>query len=223
MTAEVLVARDLSKRLSDGSSILDSVSLGVASGELVSVIGPSGAGKSTLLSLIGLLDSPTSGTITLRGERIENLPKRRASFIRRQHLGFLFQNVHLMLGLSALENTVMGLAYSGVSTEERAERARAALERVGMSNYEKRAAVGLSGGERQRVALARAMVHEPDVLLCDEPTGSLDPANGDRIIELLQAEADRGTSVVVVTHSPELASHSTRVIELAAGGVVRAS
>jgi len=221
MSSPILSAHDVSKRTASGITLLDRVTVDVHQGEMVAVVGPSGAGKSTLLSILGLLDRPSDGEVLLHGSRIDNVSGRRASEIRRRHVGFLFQSVHLLLGLTALENTMMGLAYSGMKRSERERRAHQALDRVSLLRLAQRRANDLSGGERQRVALARAIVREPAVLLCDEPTGSLDPDNGRKVAELLQAESAAGTAILVVTHSADLADRSTRVVEISAGRTVR--
>lgn len=183
------------------------------------MVGPSGAGKSTLLSLLGLLDRPTNGEITISGERVDHLGSRQASRVRREKIGFLFQNVHLLLGLTAFENVMMALRYSAVPRPLREQKVSSALEQVGLAHKQQQRSADLSGGERQRVALARAVVREPALLLCDEPTGSLDPANAELVAELLRAEAARARAVLVVTHSPELAAQSSRIVELREGRV----
>lgn len=214
---KLLNLQDVGKRLPSGVEILHAATLEVLPGEVVAVLGPSGAGKSTLLSLAGLLDRPTSGAVILDGRRVDTLRGAAMSRTRLNDLGFLFQSVHLLLGMSAFENVSMGLRYQALATRDRSARVIEALEKVGLRDLAHRRSADLSGGERQRVALARAIVRRPSVLFCDEPTGSLDPSNGSRIIDLLLEQANEGRAVLVVTHSEALATRASRTISLCEG------
>ncbi len=202
---------------------LRSVSLAVAAGELTAVIGPSGSGKSTLLALAGTLERPTTGTVRIAGQSVAGLSDSALSGIRAASIGFVFQHFVLLPGLSAVDNVASGLLYRGWPVAERRAAAAAALERVGLGHRAGHRPAELSGGERQRVAIARALVGEPAIILADEPTGSLDTAAGAGIVSILSALNDRGVTILVVTHNPDIARVAHRTIRLQDGLIERDS
>ena len=196
---------------------LDGVNLTVRAGELVAVVGPSGSGKSTLLNIMGGLDRATSGSVEIAGRDLMDLNDRQLSGIRAVMMGFVFQEFFLMSGTSALDNVAEGLRYRGMSRRHRNERASNALDQVGLSNRMEHLPTQLSGGERQRVAIARALVGEPAVVFADEPTGNLDTRTSEGIVHLLEVLNAAGSTIVVITHDLEVASHFERRIEIRDG------
>ncbi len=198
---------------------LRGVSFSVAKGELVSVIGPSGSGKSTLLHLMGTLDRPTRGDIIVAGHRVSELSDRDLSSLRAYHIGFVFQQFHLLSSLTTLDNVAEGLLYTGRPLRERRELAEIALRRVGMEHRLDQVSAKLSGGEMQRVATARALVGNPSIVLADEPTGNLDTKNSDVIVELIKELHATGATIVVITHNREIAESFPRVVRLRDGQV----
>ena len=198
---------------------LRGVNFTIAEGELVSVVGPSGSGKSTLLHLMGTLDRPTSGDIIVAGHRVSNLSDRDLSSLRAHHIGFVFQSFHLLSSLTTLDNVAEGLLYTGRPLVERRELAEVALRQVGMGYRLDQVSARLSGGEMQRVATARAFVGSPSIVLADEPTGNLDTRNSEAIVELIEELNASGTTIVVITHNPEIAERFPRVVGLRDGQV----
>ena len=200
---------------------LDGIELKIEKGELVSIMGPSGSGKSTLMAILGALDVPTSGSYTLDGAQVERLNDNQLADIRSHKIGFVFQQFNLLPRTSALDNVLLPLMYNGVRGRQRAERAKAALELVGLGDRMHHKPNQLSGGQQQRVAIARALVNDPAILLADEPTGNLDSKTGAEIIALFQhLHQEKGQTVVFVTHDAFIARHTDRIIRLADGKVV---
>ena len=199
---------------------LDDVSLSIKEHEFVAIIGQSGSGKSTFMNMLGCLDRPDSGEITLDGTDILKCKEKELSVIRNKKIGFIFQQFHLLPKLSALENVELPLIYQGMPTKKRREKAVKALKAVGLEKRMNHKPNQLSGGQQQRVAIARALVGEPSLILADEPTGNLDSTNGAEVMELLRELNGQGTTIVMVTHSERDASFAHRIIHLLDGRVV---
>jgi putative ABC transport system ATP-binding protein len=199
---------------------LASVDLTIRKGEYVSIAGPSGGGKSTLLSILGLLDTPTSGAYALNGEPVAKISPRQRARIRNREIGFIFQSFNLIGDLTVYENVELPLTYRSMTTAERKKLVRAALERVGMSHRMKHYPAQLSGGQQQRVAVARAIVTNPSILLADEPTGNLDSRNGQAVMDLLADLHRQGATICMVTHDPRYAKAADRTVHLFDGRIV---
>jgi putative ABC transport system ATP-binding protein len=198
---------------------LRSVDLAVKHGEFLALMGVSGSGKSTCLNMLGCLDTPTSGEQQLLGARLESLSRFQVALLRREYLGFVFQNFNLLPGASALENVELPLVYRHVPARERRQRALEALAHVGLQHRESHAPHQLSGGQQQRVAIARALVSRPLLLLADEPTGNLDSENKQGVIGLLGHLNRQGLTIVMVTHEQEMAAHAGRILTFADGRI----
>lgn len=220
MSDFVVIARDLVKTYENGRTrALDGVTLEVACCEFVAICGPSGSGKSTLLNLIGALDKPDSGELYVAGEDLAHNYGDLAGF-RARKVGFIFQLHNLIPSLTALENVLIPTLELNHSRREAQARARELLERVGLSDKAHRRPPELSGGERQRVAVARALVNNPEIVLADEPTGSLDSKNEKQVLDILrELQAERGVTLILVTHDPRVAQTADRVIELLDGRI----
>ncbi|MCE2851171.1 MAG: ABC transporter ATP-binding protein [Chloroflexaceae bacterium] len=218
MSNQVVVVERVSKVFDSGDNrvvALDDVSMGVERGEMVAIMGPSGSGKSTLMTIIGLLDVPSSGRYLIDGIDASGLDRSAQASVRNQKLGFVFQNF-----LSALQNVALPMVYARVSPAEREQRARAALEAVGLGNRLNNRPNELSGGQKQRVAIARALVNHPAILLADEPTGALDSRTGHEIMSLFrQLNREQGITVVVVTHDAEVGKQMDRIVSLRDGQI----
>ena len=207
----ILTMRDICKDYPMGKSwnrILKNVNLDLEEGEFLAIIGPSGSGKSTLMNIIGCLDTATEGTYFLGERDITKCSHKELADIRNKELGFVFQSFHLLPKLNALENVALPLLYGGVKKEERLERAKAALETVGLGNELDHRPDQLSGGQCQRVAIARAIVGKPKLLLADEPTGALDSASGATVMELFHQLHEAGSTIVMITHDQNVANHA---------------
>jgi putative ABC transport system ATP-binding protein len=200
---------------------LDGIDLTIERGESVAIVGPSGSGKSTLLHMMGTLDRPTSGTISIAGQPLAGSTDAELSAVRSRHIGFVFQQFHLLPGYSALDNVADGLLYRGTPLDERRTLAAVALAQVGLGGRSTHRAENLSGGERQRVAVARAIVGRPDIILADEPTGNLDSTMSDAVIGLLTDLNQAGMTLVVITHEIDIAHRFSRFVELRDGRIVR--
>jgi putative ABC transport system ATP-binding protein len=221
----MLVARGLTKEYPSGTqrlTVLRDVSFEVPAGAFVSIVGPSGSGKTTLLGLLAGLDTPSQGTVSLDGADFGHLDEDARARLRGEKVGFVFQSFQLIPTLTALENVQVPLELAGrVSVRDAAARASDLLTRVGLGDRTHHFPQQLSGGEQQRVALARAFVNEPKILFADEPTGNLDGATGERIVQLLQElNRERGCTIVLVTHDPSLAARTQRTIRLRDGAIV---
>jgi putative ABC transport system ATP-binding protein len=199
---------------------LSSVCLTVSSGEFLAIMGPSGCGKSTLLNILGMLDSPDSGSYAFFGEEVAKLREKELTRLRRGSVGFVFQSFNLIDDLNVSENVEVSLLYRGMSGADRRRRVTAALERVGLSHRARHLPSQLSGGQQQRVAIARALVGEPKLILADEPTGNLDTENGTAVMEMLTQINRAGTTVIMVTHSLVHAAAAARTVKLLDGQVV---
>lgn len=202
------------------TAALDDLSLEINRGEFVAIMGPSGCGKSTLLNILGLIDSPTSGAYWFQGENVTNCSEKELTRRRRARVGFVFQNFNLIDDLNVSENVEVALLYLGMSGAERRQRVAAALGRVDLAHRARHMPRQLSGGQQQRVAIARALVAHPKLILADEPTGNLDTANGDAVMEMLAGILNGGTTIVMVTHSQEYARRAHRVVQMLDGHLV---
>ncbi len=199
---------------------LDNVNIEIESGEFVAIMGPSGCGKSTLLNIVGMLDSPSDGDYIFMGENVAGYPESKLSNIRKQNIGFIFQSFNLIDELTVEENIELALLYHNIPAAVRRERVAKVMDKVGIAHRAKHMPSQLSGGQQQRVAVARAVVGDQAMILADEPTGNLDSAHGQEVMEMLQSLNAEGTTIVMVTHSPAHADYARRTINLFDGHVV---
>lgn len=197
--------------------VLKDVNLEVDAGEYLAIMGPSGSGKTTLMNLIGCLDKPTSGTYLLEGENVGAQREDALARLRNKYIGFVFQSFYLLPKMNAIDNVALPLLYGGVSKKERTERAKEALCRVGLEDRMKFLPNQLSGGQCQRIAIARAMVGKPTLLLADEPTGALDTASGEQVMELFSRVNEQGTTVIMITHEPAIARCAKKIFRIRDG------
>ena len=198
----------------------DGVSLKIYKGEFVAIVGQSGSGKSTLMNIIGCLDVPTSGQYLLNGEDVSELTDDEQAEIRNKTLGFIFQQYNLIPKLNVQENVELSLLYAGIPAEERAERARLQIERVGLAGKEKNLPTQLSGGQQQRVSIARALAGDPSVILADEPTGALDSRTSREVLDFLKKLNDEGNTILLITHDNGIAQEAKRVVRVADGKII---
>jgi putative ABC transport system ATP-binding protein len=213
----------LSRTFQVGGSVvraLDEINLQIGAGEYVSIMGPSGSGKSTLLNVLGLLDTPTSGAYWLDGVNTSTMSDDRLAATRARQIGFVFQSFHLVPRMTSLENVQLPMLLAGTAPEERRDRARRALEGVGLADRADHRPAQLSGGERQRVAIARSIVMQPKLLLADEPTGNLDTASGTEVVRIMEALNADGLTLIVVTHDAQIGERARRLLRLRDGRVV---
>ena len=224
MTDNLVRVQQVTKTYTRGKEkieVLRQLSMDVLRGDFLALMGPSGSGKTTLLNLLGGLDHPTSGTITIGGERIDSLSERNLAKWRAQHVGFVFQFYNLLPVLTAQRNVELPLLLTNLSRADRAKHAETALHIVGLGDRAKHKPSELSGGQQQRVAIARALVSDPALLVCDEPTGDLDRTTADEILTLLQLlNRDHNKTIIMVTHDPKAAEHAQHVVHLDKGVLV---
>ena len=198
---------------------LRGLSINIEKGEYVAIMGPSGSGKSTLMNLIGCLDTPTKGSYLLNGKEVASMNDDDLARIRNEEIGFVFQTFNLLPRATALHNVELPLVYAGVSSKDRVQRAKAALDKVELTTRASHRPNELSGGQRQRVAIARALVNNPSILLADEPTGNLDSKTGEEIMMVFERLHEGGNTIILVTHEADIAAHAHRVISIRDGGV----
>ena len=200
--------------------VLKDINLAIDEGEYLAIMGPSGSGKTTLMNLIGCLDVPTSGEYILDGKKINELDDNALADIRNKYIGFVFQNFHLLPKMTALDNVALPLLYAGVKPKERRERAAEALKMVGLEERMNFLPNQLSGGQCQRVAIARAMVTNPKLLLADEPTGALDTASGEQIMEIFRTLSGKGMTIIMITHEPSIAECADKTYHIRDGKLI---
>jgi putative ABC transport system ATP-binding protein len=220
MSGPIVSLRNVSRSFAGGVFALRDVTLDIARGELMAIVGPSGSGKSTMLNIIGTLDRASTGHVTIDGLDVAHLSDRDLSALRAYRIGFVFQHFHLSPGVAALDNVADGLLYTGVGLAERRHRSEAALTQVGLAHRLHHRPHQMSGGEKQRTAIARALARRPLLLLADEPTGALDTASGEGVVQLLLELHRTGTAVVVITHDRDLAARFDRQAVMRDGALI---
>lgn len=220
----VIILQNIVKTYSMGDTsfnALDGIDLRIEQGSFVAIMGASGSGKSTMMNILGCLDRPTSGAYWLDGQQVANLSDDELAVVRNQKIGFIFQNFNLLPRMNALHNVALPLIYAGVPLSERLKKAEKALVSVGLGDRLHHKPNEMSGGQRQRVAVARALVNEPSIVMADEPTGNLDTKSGDEVMKLFVAIHDQGRTVILVTHEPEIAEYTQRVLVMRDGKIVQ--
>lgn len=219
---ELIRTESISKEYQIGTQkvyALRDVSITIGKGDYLALVGPSGSGKSTLMNLLGALDSPTSGKYFLRKKDVSGLIDNELAEIRNREIGFVFQTFNLIPRMTAIENVALPLVYSGVGKKERTERAKEKLTEVGLGDRMDHKPNELSGGQRQRVAVARALINNPAIILADEPTGNLDSKTTEEIMDLFENLHQNGNTIVIVTHEPEIADRTKRIVKLRDGSI----
>ena len=212
--------RGLFHREYEETAAAKDVSFRIAEGEFVAIMGPSGCGKSTLLNLMGMLDTPSSGSYVFAGQEVATLPEARLAEVRKANIGFIFQSFNLVDELTVRENVELALLYHAVPAAERRRRVDEVMDRVGIAHRARHRPSQLSGGQQQRVAVARALVAEPRLILADEPTGNLDTAHGEEVMRMLRTLNEEGATIAMVTHSPAHAAYAGRTVEMLDGRVL---
>ena len=203
------------------TTALDAIDLDIMPGEFVAIMGPSGCGKSTLLNLMGMLDSPTSGSYVFDGKEVAGLSESKLAEVRKASIGFIFQSFNLVDELSVRDNVELALLYHNVPAAERRRRTEEVMDRVGIAHRARHFPSQLSGGQQQRVAVARALVAEPKLILADEPTGNLDTNHGEEVMKMLQTLNAQGSTILMVTHSPSHADYASRVVNMLDGRILQ--
>lgn len=219
----MIEVKDVVKIYSTGDikfKALDKVSLKIQKGEFTSIMGPSGSGKSTFMNILGCLDKMDEGSYFLNGKDVSNLAPNELAFVRNKEIGFVFQAFNLLPRMSVLENVELPMVYAGLSHKDRREKAMLALEKVGLQDRIKHKPNEISGGQKQRVAIARAMVNSPAVIMADEPTGNLDTKSSIEIMRIFQQLNDEGSTIIMVTHEPDVAKHTKRIVKFRDGEII---
>lgn len=222
MAKNIIRMQDVSRIYRMGENeirALDKISFSVEQGEFLSIMGPSGSGKSTCMNMIGCLDRPTSGIVEINGKETAKMTEKELSALRKKTIGFVFQQYHLLPGLNILENVMLPLRYQKIEKQKRIQKAKEALEKVGLKERFKHRPNELSGGQKQRVAIARAIVTEPNIILADEPTGALDSHTGKTIMNLFREINTAGTTVIIVTHDPRIGENTKRCVRILDGKI----
>jgi len=220
MSQPLITIKEIGRKYVIGAEVihaLKSVSLDINKGEFVALMGPSGSGKSTLMNILGCLDTPSSGTYILNGTDVSHMTDDALAEVRNQEIGFVFQTFNLLPRSTSLDNVALPLIYAGKSKKDRDERAKKALENVGLGNRMDHKPNELSGGQRQRVAVARALINDPSIILADEPTGNLDTKTSIEIMGLLEEIHSKGNTIILVTHEEDIAQHAHRIVRMRDG------